>query len=1438
MIPRPPGAGWLGYLAGMKWPDGDEDSLWAMADDWHSHADQMRALGDHIDVAKAAAQVAYPFGDGGEAMVAELEKMRSGNGSIEELAGWMDKIGNSAHGMGTETEYTKIMFYATLVTLAIDLAAAPLTGPLMGEAEAVAVGAARVAVRFLTRRLLSEAAKKAAESAAAAVVKYTVRHIALNTIIGTATDAGIQVAQMIEGTRDNFDFGQLGITALTSAGAGAIGGPIGAGIGKGLTKPLSNMLGDRASAYISHAAGGAIGGGVAGGTMGLYSLATGGEFDWRTVTGGAAQGATAGLRQGALEYSRNQPKTVDAATAHPSDLTPATPDSESPKQQNTPHTSDTEQTPGHPGTDQGTSTHPADAPSNKQPGDVATPAQEHLADPRAAGLGDSPQHSPIMADNPRLGENHSGGTTLGDLSASVQVAPVADRTGMPSGTGSGSPALADPGSNSPAPVRNDVPTTTKPADVPATQPHPTSDLSGTQNTRPTLDSRSALPTDTRPGGTARPEPSPLQTRHSGIEAAPTSTHDPQASTEKTVQSASTSIEQPNTKTANPAGTPARIEPAVATPIPVDRAPNDRPANRPIDPTSKTGTTSPGSERTPRDSRSEDPAHTDDPRRTPDVDPDEAAPRAAENLDDQQAPTRPDDEQHAPTRPDEEQHAPTRPDDEQHAPAHEPEHPANPDRPESLTPYLKERFEDLRARATEIVLADRDSARQHEVPGLRAEFGERFEKLGLLDTDRTTTPWRLLEEHQPQLAKYLGDNEKFFLPDHSEPTKPAPEHSPVDHPNTDPQAHPGKEGHDEGGDPADTPAHADETAATNAEVDRVLDEINTKFDPKQSAYSENCTSCVQAYEIRRRGLAGPELSAGPLEKPLRTEEGGPGGRPISEVSQAWGGQWQAGTRAEIEAAFSEPGSRGAVFINWKTGGGHVFSVENVGGTVRFIDGQPTPAVLDAAPYFDRGGNTQYIRLDDKPIPTFSAVEKFVEPTHVPEETPPHQANPTSENRSAPKHPGELHANLDSNPDQAAPHSMEHPEKNHAPSNPGEEQPTPAHQPNPDRPDSLTPHLKGRFEDLRALSREIVLADSDPARQHELPDLRAEFAERFERLGLSDTDRTSAPWRLLDEHQPQLAKYLGENEKFFLPDRPEPAGSGPQSERSPAAEREPMAGSSERDSRSPETGSQGDHETTRSPHESDHPEVDGRTPEASEQKPNSLRRDEDAARVPRSEPVTDVVPPRSAPEPTQSDRDPNPAPADTRADIANTPRTPDHPVEPDGPVRLGDTHDTHPSRTDEHEGEGTPPEGEHHPTPIEEQADIELLDATQHEADQCVSWSPAKNRPAVAEGLRLASGEVFTAPSLRGESATLHPDVERILDAIPVAERGRGHGSCGLPRCISEALDAGLDPTGAKAAAKIVRSNPDHPKHGYPVGPCPSCKPLREHYSLDFITDDGR
>ncbi|MER5603509.1 YwqJ-related putative deaminase [Streptomyces sp. NPDC002265] len=126
------------------------------------------------------------------------------------------------------------------------------------------------------------------------------------------------------------------------------------------------------------------------------------------------------------------------------------------------------------------------------------------------------------------------------------------------------------------------------------------------------------------------------------------------------------------------------------------------------------------------------------------------------------------------------------------------------------------------------------------------------------------------------------------------------------------------------------------------------------------------------------------------------------------------------------------------------------------------------------------------------------------------------------------------------------------------------------------------------------------------------------------------------------------------------------------------------------------------------------------------------------------------------------------------------------------------------------------------------------AARLQADKASATVPSRARPAVAEALQLADGQIYSASSVKGVAPTLHPLVEEILDAVPVADRGRAHGKCGLPQCISEALTAGHNPTGSQAAAVTVRSSTTHAGHGQPVGPCDSCVALEDAFEIDFVT----
>ncbi|GAA1170769.1 hypothetical protein GCM10009654_29950 [Streptomyces hebeiensis] len=129
---------------------------------------------------------------------------------------------------------------------------------------------------------------------------------------------------------------------------------------------------------------------------------------------------------------------------------------------------------------------------------------------------------------------------------------------------------------------------------------------------------------------------------------------------------------------------------------------------------------------------------------------------------------------------------------------------------------------------------------------------------------------------------------------------------------------------------------------------------------------------------------------------------------------------------------------------------------------------------------------------------------------------------------------------------------------------------------------------------------------------------------------------------------------------------------------------------------------------------------------------------------------------------------------------------------------------------------------------------VTDAARREADTASAVRPSKARPAVAEALQLPNGKIYSSSSVRGTPPALHPIVQDILDAIPVTDRGVGHGSCGLAVCISQALVEGQNPTGSSAAAVIVRGAKDNPMHGLPVGPCDSCVALEDAFDLVFVT----
>lgn len=148
--------------------------------------------------------------------------------------------------------------------------------------------------------------------------------------------------------------------------------------------------------------------------------------------------------------------------------------------------------------------------------------------------------------------------------------------------------------------------------------------------------------------------------------------------------------------------------------------------------------------------------------------------------------------------------------------------------------------------------------------------------------------------------------------------------------------------------------------------------NPRYQDADEAYRLNCTNCVTAYELRRRGEG---VVAGPVN------ESSPGWVPGAGVSLGtFVDRWERDGRrlslGDFEHASSRSGAvarvegwgdgaRGVVFVEWKgrSAGAHVFNVENIGGAVQFFDAQdgsrPDQAVFDRA----RAGRVFVLRIDD-------------------------------------------------------------------------------------------------------------------------------------------------------------------------------------------------------------------------------------------------------------------------------------------------------------------------------------------------------------------------------------------------------------------------------------------------------------------------------------------
>ena len=141
-------------------------------------------------------------------------------------------------------------------------------------------------------------------------------------------------------------------------------------------------------------------------------------------------------------------------------------------------------------------------------------------------------------------------------------------------------------------------------------------------------------------------------------------------------------------------------------------------------------------------------------------------------------------------------------------------------------------------------------------------------------------------------------------------------------------------------------------------DDSLRAVNPNYSSRDKAYTTNCTNCVPAYEMRKRGYnvtARPTtknhyLSRHPEEAWIDAKVKNTSGNGLDDIIDTIG-KWPDGARAEVA-------------ITWKgSRNGHVIVAENVNGKIRFYDVQSGEKISSKLFSYVEEGKTTFWRIDN-------------------------------------------------------------------------------------------------------------------------------------------------------------------------------------------------------------------------------------------------------------------------------------------------------------------------------------------------------------------------------------------------------------------------------------------------------------------------------------------
>ncbi|GHJ43973.1 hypothetical protein Cs7R123_13150 [Catellatospora sp. TT07R-123] len=239
----------LEWVIGADWPDGNEKTIWDLADQWF-HAAEKAATPLH-DAAAQVTNAVYATGGTqtqlGEAIKLSWDKLgATEEAALPQLIMILGVMGQVVEGAGQDIQAAKIEFYIELVLFVIEVISLIVAAFCTFGAASAGIPAVQVAtqmtIKEIVKKLLKKLAEKGMKELTKQALKKMIKEGAKEALEELVTETAIQGAQIADGHRDGFDVTQIGMSGVAgfAGGFAAAGVGLSMGPGNGFARTLRN----------------------------------------------------------------------------------------------------------------------------------------------------------------------------------------------------------------------------------------------------------------------------------------------------------------------------------------------------------------------------------------------------------------------------------------------------------------------------------------------------------------------------------------------------------------------------------------------------------------------------------------------------------------------------------------------------------------------------------------------------------------------------------------------------------------------------------------------------------------------------------------------------------------------------------------------------------------------------------------------------------------------------------------------------------------------------------------------------------------------------------------------------------------------------------------------------------------------------------------------